>query len=235
MSFAPSFFLVGYSFFFFYRWYVRYLKRRFSWFVLTKCVFFCQFLLLSFVQLMGGTAPGSVLFHLDLFCFGGCSLTLAKFMGSLQRWWGGPAQHARVDAHAHVWSPGVRQHLKLFHIFPISQVPVIELSWITPQKKTNMFRENSSLDVDSLLKWSFFWGGFPLLHFHGGLSLWRPDLQGDRERNRDDGRTRGRNRHDDRGNRHDDRNRRGRGRDGRRRGPQRNAASLTFKDEERTS
>ena len=110
----------------------------------------------------------SVLFHLDLFCFGGCSLTLAKFMGSLQRWWGGPAQHARVDAHAHVWAPGVRQHLKLFHIFPISQVPVIELSWITTPKKTNMFRENSSLDVDSFLKWSFFLGWFSIPSFSRG-------------------------------------------------------------------
>ena len=42
--------------------------------------------------------------------------------------WGGPAQHAHVDAHAHVWDPGVRQHLKLFHVFPISQMLVIELS-----------------------------------------------------------------------------------------------------------
>ena len=38
-----------------------------------------------------------------------------------------------------------------------------------PSKKTNMFRENSSLDVDSFLKFSFFWGWFSIPSFSRGV------------------------------------------------------------------
>lgn len=40
-----------------------------------------------------------------------------------------------------------------------------------------MFRENSSLDVDSLLKWSFFWGWFSIASFSRGviaMTSWPP-------------------------------------------------------------